>query len=1135
MTPRRMTALIGALVLLSAAAAPAAAAAPRPDGDTPPYGLGPRPAVGAPGTGAPIEQTGGTVLFDQLTSRAQTGVGMPAGRFDPPHPVDAEGADDFQVFDEEGWTIGEVVVGTPDFGMRGKHGFMDVRVYPDAGGAPGEPALCGYDRIPAEQHGVLQVRVPLPAPCVLGPGRYWLSLQQRDDVLRWAVASPNPLPPPFVLGARAHWRNPGDGWATGCTAWSEISTCQVAGEPVTGGFDSQALFQVCGAVGTAAAEFAGCGNENAGLDVAVTLAVDNGDPEQCGTATTLDAEAGDRVNVCYTVTNTGNAPLAFHWLRDNVDVRPLSSDQVVAPGQTLRFNRLITAARSRVIAAESQATDQLPWYFSHEEGFEFVDIAGTGTPLDLGDDGSTNVTMPFRFNLFGISSDQLCINNNGFVLLDWDRPCDGFHDDVSVPNENVPIGTGQLAPFWDDLFTGGNVYHGVVGEAPDRRFVVQWDEKNHYNDGASDAGGVTFELILDEATHAISFQYQDTTFDNPQHPEWDNAGRATVGFQSLVRDGFGGPWRQHSFNQPSVVPNLGLTWHSTGFFHATGNASATLNVAVPGMAVAPETLSATVEQGGTASLPLTISNSGARDLRWQVGAAPGSGSQLPPGPVVTAASAAVDPDQDVELLGWARWQKPAHATAGTGLRNVDSFATRAYASRFEFLTPPFGPRYQRINDLTQPADTVELASLVGRDVFAGEFIGNDFRRQFAIDECCRQLFTIDTETGETSINLGRILGVPQVAVWRGLAWDATSDTLYVVGTDTFAALPDTRFFLARLDLGHEVVATLIGELPGIAQGISLVDIAVDPAGRMFGVDIQGNQLFAIDKQTAAAVPIGPLGFNAGGALGLDFDDATNTLYLASLDLNSEIGSLYTVDTLTGGASVVGQLGDGSQHAALAIASGAPCVPPTEVSWLTVSPTEGSTAAGGSDEVTVSVDATGLAVGTHQATVCVAGNDPATPLVQVPVSLTVTEGDGGVACDETITGTHSGPLTVDEGVTCLAAGSRVLGEVNVLEGAGLIATAAVVQGPISAVGATTVEVVFSQVTGPVLVSGATGEVSLFASQVTGSVSLLAGGAPSTVSGNTIIGSLSCFGNVPPPTDQGLPNTATGGKLGQCADL
>jgi subtilisin family serine protease len=215
-----------------------------------------------------------------------------------------------------------------------------------------------------------------------------------------------------------------------------------------------------------------------------------------------------------------------------------------------------------------------------------------------------------------------------------------------------------------------------------------------------------------------------------------------------------------------------------------------------------------------------------------------------------------------------------------------------------------------------------------------------------------------------------------------------------------------------------------------------------------------------------------------------------------------------------------------------------CGAPTDVPWLSASPASGSTGAGESSEVTVTFDATDLEPGDYQALLCVVSNDPVTPLVQVPVSLTVTEDGGGpVVCDETITGVHAGPLSVTEGVTCLAAGAQVLGEVNVSEGAGLIATAAVIQGPVSAIGASTVEIVFSQVTGPVLVSGATGSVSLFGSQVTGSVTLLnnSTGVAATVSGNTVIGSLSCFGNQPPPTDHGLSNTATGGKLGQCAEL
>ena len=50
-----------------------------------------------------------------------------------------------------------------------------------------------------------------------------------------------------------------------------------------------------------------------------------------------------------------------------------------------------------------------------------------------------------------------------------------------------------------------------------------------------------------------------------------------------------------------------------------------------------------------------------------------------------------------------------------------------------------------------------------------------------------------------------------------------------------------------------------------------------------------TRLFAIDKDTAEVSPIGSLRFNANGAVGFDFDDATGTLYLTSIDDNSGTG------------------------------------------------------------------------------------------------------------------------------------------------------------------------------------------------------------------------------------------------------
>jgi hypothetical protein len=65
-----------------------------------------------------------------------------------------------------------------------------------------------------------------------------------------------------------------------------------------------------------------------------------------------------------------------------------------------------------------------------------------------------------------------------------------------------------------------------------------------------------------------------------------------------------------------------------------------------------------------------------------------------------------------------------------------------------------------------------------------------------------------------------------------------------------------------------------------------------------------------------------------------------------------------------------------------------CEAPSDIPWISVSPDMGTTASGGSDTVSVTFDADGMAPGSYAGTLCVMSNDPVTPLVPVPVSLTV---------------------------------------------------------------------------------------------------------------------------------------------------
>lgn len=65
-----------------------------------------------------------------------------------------------------------------------------------------------------------------------------------------------------------------------------------------------------------------------------------------------------------------------------------------------------------------------------------------------------------------------------------------------------------------------------------------------------------------------------------------------------------------------------------------------------------------------------------------------------------------------------------------------------------------------------------------------------------------------------------------------------------------------------------------------------------------------------------------------------------------------------------------------------------CDAPADVPWLSVAPDAGSTIPLDTSAVDVTFDTTGMVPGDYAATLCVDSNDPATPLVEVPVSLTV---------------------------------------------------------------------------------------------------------------------------------------------------
>ncbi len=76
------------------------------------------------------------------------------------------------------------------------------------------------------------------------------------------------------------------------------------------------------------------------------------------------------------------------------------------------------------------------------------------------------------------------------------------------------------------------------------------------------------------------------------------------------------------------------------------------------------------------------------------------------------------------------------------------------------------------------------------------------------------------------------------------------------------------------------------------------------------------------------------------------------------------------------------------EAPASLGPGGPCDAPADVPWLSLSPLAGATPTLGDSVVDVAIDTTGLTPGGFEGYVCLSSNDPVTPLVTIPLSLTV---------------------------------------------------------------------------------------------------------------------------------------------------
>jgi len=552
----------------------------------------------------------------------------------------------------------------------------------------------------------------------------------------------------------------------------------------------------------------------------------------------------------------------------------------------------------------------------------------------------------------------MCVNNNGHVVFATSSFCSGNFSNQSFPAS--AFANPVFLPFWDDMFTQGGDFVGTVGSAPNRQFVVEWSDKDPFSTPGL-SPGYTYELVLNESDGSIDFNYASVVTGSPH----DNGASATVGLQldSSVFNSF-------SEFSASLSNSQNIHWTATSPTSFSASAQVTLDVGAPILSLSPTSLSATAASGTSTSQTLNIGNTGNRDLDWDL----------------TEAPASAIPKAAAKSVYVPNYKNGAVAASPRAVPQEFRQASKSAKGR----TSPFGgvPAYGEtftssgfnyVSFDASNAGTLNTVAAMSQYFFAGTFASNDFSVEYAVDYPFGDLYGIDTATGATQL-IGNT-GVSGGTI-SGIRWDPTSGLTYLMSPSSSCG----QSTLYTLDLSTGATQQVL-----VASGVCLIDIAIDPSGVMYSVDIVGDQTVIIDN--GAIQILGPTGFDFNFAEGMDIDPSTGIIYFAGFDLNTFQGGMYTIDPTTGAATFLSPTGNGAELDAMAIAvASGPCATPSDVPWLSENPLSVTTPPGGNDPVTVTFDATGLTSGTYTANVCVNTNDTTQRHVAVPVTFNVTGGN-----------------------------------------------------------------------------------------------------------------------------------------------
>lgn len=641
--------------------------------------------------------------------------------------------------------------------------------------------------------------------------------------------------------------------------------------------------------------------------------------------------------------------------------------------------------------------------------FNYIPANGSGTPLNLTDDAEANILSPFAFPFYGGSSTDLRVGNNGGILFGVTT------GDVGVTNSSMASAPDNfIAPFWDDIDDEtGNVYWLVTGTAPNRKLVVEWYNRPHYNG----IGAVTFEAVLFENGN-ILYQYLDTDFGNPSY---DNGASATSGIRGVGAANS----LEYSFNQPKLTNGLALCFVRPGNPPCDAadvpwlTVTPTSTVGLTGTPATSQQLtvgfdSASLPLPGTYTANLLISHN-----------APQPAVNIPVTFTVTAPATYGQIDGTVTGLAacdapGAPLQNATVAITGGTVATATTDAVGHYSyyllggSAYTLTVSKAGYVSQSaVVTVTQSQTTTTNFNL--RLLAPCQNIPTAaFTSTQQVDRLVTQTLTVNN-TGAAALSWNILELAPTQLVAEGPQdfdrlpsyhvpfFTPNEPLVNAIQDGSFEATNSTTFANPYWGQGSTTYGTAICSVAGCTP----VGGTQAPRTGTFWVWFGGASAGDVGyvQQTVIMTPgVSSLSFylkmeanaNAGNFMKVSIDGTPVFTVTTADQGNYASYTLVTVD-VTPFANGTPRLlrfdsttfGSGNFHVDdVALDITGPACAPNSLPWITAVPVSGTVAAGGSANVSLVFNSTGLTSGVYTGTLCFNSNDTVAPSVMIPVRLNV---------------------------------------------------------------------------------------------------------------------------------------------------